>query len=90
MVHPAGIPNTETEFNTPVGLLSGTAILTGPEQNCTVEDPDTTFSLTGGSLRHILIEDGVTTGAGGVAFTIAVAKLLQPVAVEVPITVYGV
>ena len=65
-LQPERIPDTVTLFETPTGLLSGTGILTGPEQNCDVTGRDASLSFTAGSPRHILTEAGVTTGAGGV------------------------
>ena len=40
--------------------------------------------------EQIVTAVGVTTGAGGLAFTVTVAVLVHPVAVIVPVTVYTV
>ena len=60
------IPATATLLTAPAGLLSGTGMLTVPEQNCVNPIPLATLSFTAGSPRHILTDGGVTTGAGGV------------------------
>ena len=84
-----GMAETKILFETPATLLSGTGILTGPEQKYNVEGVATVFIFTGGSPIHILTEGGTITG-GGVYLTMAVAVLLQPVAVIVPVTTYPV
>ena len=65
--HAAGIPATVILLETPAGLLSGTGMLIGPEQNCKdVLVDEELFSLTATSPLHIVTELGVTVGAGGV------------------------
>lgn len=85
-----GMAETKILFETPATLLSGTGILTGPEQKYNVEGVATVFIFTGGSPIHILTEGGTITGGGGVYLTMAIADLLQPVAVTVPVTTYVV
>ena len=67
ILHDAGMPETVMLCEVPAGLLSGIGMLIGPEQNCTVvELDDELFSFTAGSPKHIVTDDGVTVGAGGV------------------------
>lgn len=63
----AGIPVTLIEWFAPTGELSGTETLMGPEQNCTaVEVEEELVNRTAGSPRHMVTDEGVTVGAGGV------------------------
>ena len=75
MVAPAGIPETvtlETTAGYEVGTggivgPSGIIIFTFPELKEVVNDCDEElFNFTAGSPKHIVTDDGVTVGAGGV------------------------
>ena len=68
ILQPAGTPETVRLLIAPAGLLSGTITLIGPEQTCgrfEVVDEEL-INLTAGSPKHIVTEEGVTVGAGGV------------------------
>jgi hypothetical protein len=75
MITPAGIPDavildTTAGYEVGTGGIvgpSGMVIFTVPELNEAVNCCDEElFSFTAGSPRHIVTDDGVTVGAGGV------------------------
>jgi len=67
ILHVVGIPLTLMVCEAPVVEASGTATLIAPEGNDTDVLLDVELvSLTAGSPRHIVTDDGVMFGAGGV------------------------
>jgi hypothetical protein len=66
--------------------LSGIATLIVPEVAVAVPFPEAAVNVAIAP-EQIVTLVGVTTGAGGVAFTVTVAVLVQPEVVIVPVTV---
>ena len=67
MLQAAGIPVTFIVLFTPAVVLSGTASVSGPEQNCTeVLLAVELVKRTAGSPKHMVTDEGVIFGAGGV------------------------
>jgi hypothetical protein len=67
MLHPAGTPETVRLLVAPLRVLSGIITLIGPDAtlNEAVDEVEA-INLTAGSPRHMVTDEGVMFGAGGV------------------------